>query len=103
MMHDLRVGDRRYRVHSLKDLDVGGDVETLPYSLEVLLENLARHAGGCSITDDDVATLAGWDPARPERREVSCTPARILLQDNPAEPLTVTTRAAGETRRRCEP
>jgi hypothetical protein len=30
MMQDLRVGDRRYRVHSLNDLDVGGDVESLP-------------------------------------------------------------------------
>jgi aconitase A len=89
MMQDLRVGDRRYRVHSLKDLDVGGDVETLPYSLKVLLENLARHADGFSITDDDVAALAGWDPARSERREVSFTPARILLQDFTGVPAVV--------------
>ncbi len=89
MMQDLRVGDRRYRIHSLNNLDVGGDVDSLPYSLKVLLENLVRHADGLSITDDDVAALAGWDPARPERREVSFTPARILLQDFTGVPAVV--------------
>lgn len=89
MMQDLRVGDQRYRIHSLKDLDAAGDVATLPYSLKVLLENLVRHVDGVSITDGDVAALSEWDPATPERRELSFTPARILLQDFTGVPAVV--------------
>jgi len=84
---ELEVGDRRYRFQSLREL--GGDVEMLPYSLKVLLENLARHADGVSVTEDDVAALAAWDPAVPAARELSFTPARILLQDFTGVPAVV--------------
>ena len=87
MERELEVGDRRYRFQSLREL--GGDVEMLPYSLKVLLENLARHADGVSVTEDDVAALAAWDPAVPAARELSFTPARILLQDFTGVPAVV--------------
>ena len=88
-MEQLRVGDRTYRIRSLTDLDSGGDVTTLPYSLKVLLENLIRHADGISVTEDDVAALANWDPSAPNTRELSFSPARILLQDFTGVPAVV--------------
>ena len=33
-----------------------------PFSLKILLENLLRHEDGLSVTKDDVAALAAWDP-----------------------------------------
>jgi aconitate hydratase len=90
----LRVDGREVRIRPLDGL--GGDVATLPYSLKVLLENLARHTDGVTVTDDDVAALASWDP-RPNgaagpgtpARELSFTPARILLQDFTGVPAVV--------------
>jgi aconitate hydratase len=88
-MEQLQVGDRTYRIRSFTDLDAGGDVATLPYSLKVLLENLVRHNDGVSVTDDDVAALATWDPSAPNTRELSFSPARILLQDFTGVPAVV--------------
>jgi len=84
---ELQVGDRRYRFEPLREL--GDEVDTLPYSLKVLLENLARHAEGQAVTDADVAALASWNPAVPTVRELSFTPARILLQDFTGVPAVV--------------
>ena len=46
----------------------GLDVDSLPYSLKVLLENLLRTEDGANITADDIRALAGWDAdAEPEQ------------------------------------
>jgi aconitate hydratase len=58
-----------------------GDPASLPFSLKVLLEGLLRREDGVTVTADDVAALASWDPARPAAREIAWIPARILLQD----------------------
>jgi aconitate hydratase len=87
MEQQLQVGDRRYRYHPLAAIE--GDVSTLPYSLKVLLENLARHVDDVSVTEDDVAALAHWDPEVPHAQELSFTPARILLQDFTGVPAVV--------------
>ncbi|MCO8126561.1 aconitate hydratase [Acidimicrobiia bacterium EGI L10123] len=84
----LSVGDRSYRYHPIADID-HGDVAGLPYSLKVLLENLARHAGAATVSDDDVAALAAWDPQAAQPRELAFTPARILLQDFTGVPAVV--------------
>jgi aconitate hydratase len=89
MEQELAVGGRRYRFRPLNAIDTDGDVTTLPYSLKVLLENLVRHADGLAVTDDDVAALAAWDPAVPAPRELSFSPARILLQDFTGVPAVV--------------
>ena len=39
----------------------GLDVDSLPFSLKVLLENLLRTEDGEDITADDIKALAGWD------------------------------------------
>ena len=64
----LTVGDRRYDIFRLSAL--GDGVARMPVSLRILLENLARHEDGRTVTKDDVAGLAAWDPAKPSDREV---------------------------------
>ena len=65
MEQELQVGDRRYRFQSLMALDVGGDVATLPYSLKVLLENLAPHANGASLVSQPAVGIALARATRP--------------------------------------
>src|SRR5690554_1748609 len=88
-MAKLNVGDRTYEIQRLDALDTAGDVDSLPYSLKVLLENLVRHRDDVSVTGDDVAALASWEPTATSRKELSFSPARILLQDFTGVPAVV--------------
>ena len=83
----LSVGGQNYRIHRLDA--VGAGVADLPYTLKILLENLLRHEDGVNITADDVRALAEWDPAAEPAREISFTPARVILQDFTGVPAVV--------------
>ena len=84
---DMEVQGRRYRITPLSAAGAG-DVDTLPYSLKLLLENLLRRLDGDVVTDDDVAALAAWEPSAAPR-ELAFSPARILLQDFTGVPAVV--------------
>ena len=86
----LEVGDRSYEIHRLDTVTGDGlDVDTLPYSLKVLLENLLRTEDGENITADDVRALAGWDADAEPSREIQYTPARVIMQDFTGVPAIV--------------
>ncbi|MBW8751787.1 MAG: hypothetical protein JF565_10235, partial [Propionibacteriales bacterium] len=58
----LEVGDSSYEIYRLGAVTGDGlDVDSLPFSLKVLLENLLRTEDGADITADDIRALAGWD------------------------------------------
>ena len=54
-------GSRTRSSGSTRSTGDGLDVESLPFSLKVLLENLLRTEDGADITADDIRALAGWD------------------------------------------
>jgi len=87
----LTVGGRSLDIFRLDALEKAGvgHVSRLPFSLKILLENLLRHEDGRSVTRDDIAALAAWDPAKPSEREVAFRPARVLLQDFTGVPCVV--------------
>ncbi len=81
---------KTFEFYSLKKLQQRHEsVARLPYSLKILLENLLRHEDGKNITADDVAALADWDPKAEPDREISFTPARVVLQDFTGVPAIV--------------
>src|SRR3954451_12575972 len=65
------------------------DVERLPYSLKVLLENLLRNEDGKAVTGEDIEALASWDPDRQPSEEIAYTPSRVLMQDFTGVPAIV--------------
>jgi len=67
----------------------GTDLTRLPYSMRIVLENLVRNEDGRSVTSEDVAAIAAWDPERTPGREISFRPARVLLQDFTGVPAVV--------------
>ena len=85
---DLAVGNRRYSIFALSALD-DLDVERLPYSLKILLENLLRNEDGVSVTAADIETLATWDPVAEPHDQIAFSPARILMQDFTGVPAVV--------------
>jgi aconitate hydratase len=77
----LTVGDRSYAIHRLSALSGSHDIEHLPYSLKVLLENLLRNEDGVNVTDASIRTLANFTAGGAGDTEIAFSPARILLQD----------------------
>ncbi|MGH2717244.1 MAG: aconitase family protein, partial [Actinomycetota bacterium] len=66
----------------------GGDLDRLPHTVKVLLENLLRHQGGRDVTESDAAALAAW-PAESPGARVAFVPARVLMQDFTGVPAVV--------------
>ena len=86
----LRLGNDSFEIFRLDALAKAriGNVERLPFSLKVLLENLLRHEDGRFVQTDDIPFLASWDPSNSDK-EVSFMPARVLLQDFTGVPAVV--------------
>ncbi len=72
-----------YRLGSL------GNLETLPYSIRVLLESCLRHCGHGLVTDKDVQALATYDATNVGEVEIPFTPGRVVLQDFTGVPAVV--------------
>ena len=86
----IPVGDSEKTIYCFQPLrDQGYDVDRLPFSLKVLLENLLRHEDGVKVTKEDIEALLKWDPAAVPDREIAYTPARVLLQDFTGVPCVV--------------
>jgi aconitate hydratase len=79
-----------YRLGAVSGEGLGADaVDSLPYSLKILLENLLRTEDGANITADDIRALAGWDPDAEPSKEIQFTPARVIMQDFTGVPCVV--------------
>ncbi|MGN5519038.1 aconitate hydratase AcnA [Halopseudomonas sp. Lyrl_26] len=86
----LQVGSSVYRYHSLpRAAESLGDIQQLPVSLKVLLENLLRHEDGETVTRDDIQAMADWLRERRSDREIQFRPARVLMQDFTGVPAVV--------------
>ncbi|MCC6314093.1 MAG: aconitate hydratase AcnA [Thermomicrobiales bacterium] len=73
-----------YRLPALAEQGLA-DLDRLPFTVRILLENVLRHAGGDFVDADHVETLAKWRP-RPvgdiaEDVELPFLPGRVVLQD----------------------
>ncbi len=87
---ELKSGNRTYEIFKLSALAQHGvSLDSLPYSLRILLENLLRHEDGKSVTADDIQFLAKWDAKAEPSREIAYMPARVLMQDFTGVPAVV--------------
>ena len=87
----LDVGGKTYDYFSLAAAAQAGigDVDKLPFSLKVLLENLLRFEDGRTVTVDDIKALGAWTKDRRSDREIAYRPARVLMQDFTGVPAVV--------------
>ncbi len=77
-----------YRLAALADQGIA-DLSRLPFTVKVFLENLLRICGGPHVTEEDVTTLARWNPAQPADHTFAFLPARVVLQDFTGVPAVV--------------
>ena len=86
----LVVNDKTYHYFSLPDAARSlGDLDKLPMSLKVLLENLLRWEDNKTVTGEDLKSLAAWLGERKSDREIQYRPARVLMQDFTGVPAVV--------------
>ncbi len=85
----LEVGGEEYRYFPFDKLANKYDLQRLPYSIRILLENLLRHADQDSVSDDDIESLANWDSQAEPSQEIAFVPARVIMQDFTGVPAIV--------------
>lgn len=87
----LTVGGKSYDYFSLKAAQAAGagDVENLPYSLKVLMENLLRNEDDFTVFADDIKAMGQWTKTKKSTREINYYPARVLMQDFTGVPAVV--------------
>jgi aconitate hydratase len=86
----LDVNNKTYHYFSLPDAAKAlGDLDTLPMSLKVLLENLLRWEDNKTVTGEDLKSIAAWLTERKSDREIQYRPARVLMQDFTGVPAVV--------------
>ncbi|MBY5268855.1 aconitate hydratase AcnA [Spiribacter salinus] len=85
----LDVNGKRYEIYALDALRDRYDVDRLPYSLKILLENLLRKEDGKNVTTEQIEALCNWDPKSGPTDQISFMPARVVLQDFTGVPAVV--------------
>ncbi len=77
-----------YRLSALEKQGLTG-IETLPYSLRVLLESVLRNCDGFLVSEEDVDNVARWQPHEEPSVEIPFLPGRVVLQDFTGVPAVV--------------
>ncbi len=85
----LQAGGKEYEIRSLDALRKQYDVDRLPFSLKILLENLLRTEDGVNVTREHIEALLAWQPKAEPKDQISFTPARVVLQDFTGVPAVV--------------
>jgi aconitate hydratase len=58
----------------------GYDIDSFPFSIRILLENIIRNHNGNTFNDKHLKNILGWTP-QPKQVEIPYLPARVLMQD----------------------
>lgn len=76
-------GGKTYAYYDLKKVQAAGfaDIQKLPYSIRVLLENIVRNFDGKTVTETDMKEVAGWKKSFDAPYEIAHHPARVVMQD----------------------
>jgi aconitate hydratase len=86
----LKVGEKEYVIYRLDALEKAGltHLESLPFSIRVVLEAALRQCNDQEITQTDVKNIAAWTP-KGVRPGISFLPARVIMQDFTGVPAIV--------------
>lgn len=87
----LIVGNKKYSYYSLNEAAKLGlnNIDKLPKSLKVLLENLLRHENGSTVKWDDIKAINDWANTKKSDHEIAYHPARVVMQDFTGVPAVV--------------
>ena len=94
----LSAGGKNYIYYSIPKAAeaLGAALNSLPFSLRILLENMLRFEDNKTVSLDDVKAFATWLTSRNEPRDIAFRPARVLMQDFTGVPAVVDLAAMRE-------
>jgi len=85
----IDVQGKRYEIRSLAKFGERFNIDRLPYSMKILLENLLRHEDGVNITSKEIEAVAQWKATAEPDTEIAFMPGRVVLQDFTGVPCVV--------------
>ena len=95
----FQIGKKKYLYYSLKEAQKNGlnNINRLPFSLRILLENLLRNEDGNTVKKKDIISINSWIKNRKSNKEIAFSPARVLMQDFTGVPAVVDLASMRET------
>ena len=66
-----------------------GPVDSLPFSIRILLEQALRNVDDFQVRPEDVTALANWNANKKSSKEIPFKPTRVILQDFTGVPAVV--------------
>ena len=86
---ELKTAYNSYTIFKLDALKKYGDIDSLPYSIKIILESLLRNCDGRLVKEEDVIRLAAYNAKNVGENELPFKPGRVLLQDFTGVPAVV--------------
>jgi aconitate hydratase len=90
-IREFEAGGQTYTMFDIRRLEAEGlaDIQRLPFSIRILVENLLRKLDGRVVTEEDLRNIAGWQKTYATPPEIPYHPARVLMQDFTGVPAVV--------------
>ena len=87
----IKVKGREYNIWDITLLQEKGiaDMDRLPFSIKILVENLLRKLDGRVVRKEELLKIARWQKQYQEPVEIPYHPARVLMQDFTGVPAVV--------------
>ncbi|MCF8112774.1 MAG: aconitate hydratase AcnA [Desulfotignum sp.] len=92
IVQNLSFQDKTYTIHNVQLLKKHGisDIDTLPFSARVLIENLARHVNHTTVQWEDILSACRFYATPSDgSRLIAFYPGRVLMQDFTGVPAVV--------------
>jgi len=89
-LKELNLSSGKVFYYSIKELSKQfPEIDSLPFSLKVLLENLLRHEDQQGVNKENISALAKASARNVKGMEIAFRPARVLMQDFTGVPAVV--------------
>ncbi|MDF1591860.1 MAG: aconitate hydratase AcnA [Desulfobacterales bacterium] len=87
----ITLKSKNYHLYDIKALHKKGiaDVNRLPFTIKILVENLLRKLDGRIVKEEDLVNIARWQKTYSEPVEIPFHPARVMMHDYTGAPAIV--------------
>ncbi len=88
---EITVNGKIVKLFDIGKIEAAGhaQIDRLPFSIRILLENMLRKLDGRIVTENHVLSTARWQPTYDSAVEIPFHPARVLMQDFTGVPAVV--------------
>ena len=80
---------KNYSYYDINEILTSSEINSLPYTIRILLENMLRVKDFGLGTQSDVDNVSKWSPKSISKKEIPFLPSRVVLQDFTGVPAVV--------------